>query len=402
MPFALVALAMINFAIGTQGFAFAGVLPDIARDLNVTVGAVGLLVAASSITFAVGAPIAASLVANIERRRVIVWGLIALTIINAFCAFAPSHTALVTLRIAAGVATALVGALATVAAAALVPAEKRGRAFAIVIGGLTVAFVLGVPLGSVVGGAFGWRATFLFSAGISLLSLILILVSVPRIAPIAGPRPRIADLAGNGIVMRSFALTLIGFSATFTVVAFIGPVITATTGATGAGVGALQAFIGIGSIVGLVAGGLLADRGGARGGAIAAFCIMAVSLAAYWPLLTAEAGTVPSLVIGLLILVGAAALFSLIPISLTSLASSAGAAAPVALALNSSFVSLGQGVGALWGGWLTDTFGAATTGVGGALIALAGLLVACWQLEPSPMAEPVTHQGPPSLAHKEL
>lgn len=173
MPFALFALAMINFAVGTQGFAFAGVLAELAAELGITIGEAGIVVAVSSITFAVGAPFAARMVAAIERRRVIVAGLAALAIINAVCAFASSFAELTALRTLAVVATAFVGALATVAAASLVPPEKRGRAFAIVMGGLTVAFVLGVPLGSVVGGAFGWRATFVMSAAVCAMSVAL-------------------------------------------------------------------------------------------------------------------------------------------------------------------------------------------------------------------------------------
>lgn len=375
MPFALFALAMINFAVGTQGFAFAGVLPELAADLGVSIGAAGLLVAASSIAFAVGAPVAAGLVARVERRRVIVAGLLALAMVNLACALAPSFASLVVLRVGSGVATAFVGALATVAAAALVPPERRGRAFAIVLGGLTVAFVLGVPLGSVVGGAFGWRATFLFSAMVSLFSLVLVLTSVPRIEPADGASPRIADLTGNGVVLRTLALTLLAFTATFTVVAFIGPIITATVGATGAGVGAYQALIGIGSVIGLVAGGALADRGRARLITLVAFAVMATSLAAYWPLLALPPASVPPMALGLVILVGATALFSLIPVNLARIAASAGAAAPVALALNGSLVALGQGLGATLGGILTDAISPSAMGVGGSAIAGIGLLV---------------------------
>jgi MFS transporter, DHA1 family, inner membrane transport protein len=375
MPFALFALAMINFAVGTQGFAFAGVLPELAAELGVSIGAAGLLVAASSITFAAGAPFAAGLVARVERRRVIVASLLALAAVNLACALAPSFAALLALRVGSGVATAFVGALATVAAAALVPPERRGRAFAIVLGGLTIAFVLGVPLGSVVGGAFGWRATFLFSALVSLFSLILVLASVPRIEPAAGPLPSIADLASNRVVLRTLALTLLAFTATFTVVAFIGPIITATVGVTGAGVGAFQALIGIGSIIGLVAGGASADRGRARLVTLVAFAVMATSLATYWPLLALPQASVPPMVLGLVILVGATALFSLIPVNLARIAASAGAAAPVALALNGSLVALGQGLGATLGGLLTDAVGPSAMGLGGSAIAGFGLLL---------------------------
>lgn len=376
MPFALFALAMINFAVGTQSFAFAGVLSELARDLGITVGEAGLIVAASSITFAVGAPLAARLVANVERRYVIIWGLIALTVVNLLCAVAPSFAVLTALRVAAGIATAFVGALATVAAALLVPPEKRGRAFAIVLGGLTIAFVLGVPLGSVIGGLYGWRATFGMSAIVCLLSLVLITASVPRIEPVTGARPKFADVFSNISVIRVLALTLLGFSATFTVVSFVGPVITATTGLSGAGVGALQAFIGLGSIAGLTMGGIAADRGKGQLAAALAFAIMASSLCLYWWALSAPQASVPALVMGSLMFVGASALFSLIPVNLAAITIHAGPSAPIALALNGSLVSLGQGIGALLGGTLTDKFGAAAIGPGGALIAIVGFLLA--------------------------
>jgi DHA1 family inner membrane transport protein len=373
MPFALLALAMINVAVGTQGFAFAGVLADIAKDLRISIGQAGYMVGASSITFAIGAPLAASLVAHVERRRVILVGLFALSAINAFCGMVETYPALVLLRVAAGIAAAFIGALATVAAAALVAPEKRGRAFAIVMGGLTVAFVAGVPIGSVVGGAFGWRATFWLSAAVCAVAIALIAVSVPRIASVDGPRPQVTDITGNRALLRVFTLTFLGFAATFTVVSFIGPVVTRTTGSTGAGVGALQIFIGLGSLAGLAIGGVFSDRGRGLAAQLAAFLVMAVSLAAYSPALAAPAGTVPAVAMGALIFVGATALFLLIPVNLAEIADRAGSAAPIALALNGSLVSLGQGAGALIGGQLTDAFGASAIGWGGAVLAAVGL-----------------------------
>lgn len=376
MPFALFALAMINVAVGTQGFAFAGVLADIAKDLGISIGQAGFIVGASSITFAIGAPLAASLVAHVERRRIILASLVALTVINALCGIAESYPALLALRVASGIAMAFIGALATVAAAALVPPEMRGRAFAIVMGGLTVAFVAGVPIGSVVGGTFGWRATFWLSAAVCALAIGLILVSVPRITPVPGPRPKISEIAGNRALLVVFSLTLISFAATFTVVSFIGPVVTRTTGATGAGIGALQVFIGLGSMAGLMLGGFLSDRGKGQPAQLFAFLVMALSLAAYSPALAAPTGSVPTVAMGALIFVGATALFLLIPVNLAQIAARAGAAAPIALALNSSLVSLGQGAGAVLGGQLTDAFGVSAMGVGGAGLALAGLVIA--------------------------
>lgn len=375
MPFAIFALAAINFAVGTQGFVFAGLLPEMAADLGVSIGAAGSLIAASSIVFALGAPIAASWTARHERRKVIVAGLAALAIVNAASALATSFETLFALRLASGMATAFVGALAIVSAAALVPPQQRGRAFAVVMGGLTLAFVLGVPLGSAIGGSYGWRATFAFAAVVASAATVLILAAVPRIKPTRGPRPAMRQLADNARVLHVLILTLVAFTATFTVVAFIGPIVTQTTGARGAGVGALQAFIGLGSIFGLAAGGLLADKGRARSATIAAFAIMSLSLFMYWWPLSGPPGSVSMLAMGALIFVGATALFATIPVALDRLSRWAGPAAAVALALNGSLVSLGQGAGALIGGAVTETLGAAAMGPAGAVIALLGLAI---------------------------
>lgn len=189
MPFAVVALAAVNFAIGTQGFAFAGLLSELANDLEISLGTAGLLVTASAVTFAIGAPIAAMLVAGVERKTIIVAGLVVLGAANLLCAVASSFPMLMGLRILAGLSTAFIGSFATVAVASLVSPENRGRAFALVLGGLTVAFVLGVPLGSVFGGLYGWRATFIFSTAVALLSALLILGFVPKIYPMPGQKP---------------------------------------------------------------------------------------------------------------------------------------------------------------------------------------------------------------------
>jgi MFS transporter, DHA1 family, inner membrane transport protein len=375
MRFAVFALAAINVAVGTQGFVFAGLLPDMARDLGVTVGQLGMLLAANSLMFAIGAPIAAVLTARMERRRVIVLALLALTAINMACAVAPAFQHLVLLRVLAGVSTAFVGALATVTAAALVPPDMRGRAFAIVIGGLTLAFVLGVPVGSAIGGAYGWRTTFVFAAAICVLALVLILASVPKVHPTPVAPAAFGQALRKPLVYGPMIVTLLAFFATFTVVAFIGPVITYATGATGGGVGALQSAIGFGSLAGLALGGRAVDRGSDRRATLVALAVMAISLCAYWPVMAAEAGSVSRLLLGALILVGAAALFALIPINLAQIAVAAGPAAPVALALNGSLVSLGQGLGALLGGWLTDNIGAHAMGPGGAAIAVMALLI---------------------------
>ena len=129
-------------------------------------------------------------------------------------------------------------------------------------------------------------------------------------------------------------------------------------------------------MAGLAIGGILSDRGKGRSAQLAAFSVMALSLAAYLPALAAPTGLVPTVAMGALIFVGATALFLLIPVNLAEIAARAGVAAPIALAFNGSLVSLGQGVGAVLGGQLTDAFGAAAMGVGGAALASIGFVAA--------------------------
>lgn len=376
MPFAVFALAAVNIAVGTQSFVFAGLLSELAADLGVSIGTAGLLVPASSITFAVAAPFAASLVSRFERKRIMVIGLVTLALCNALCALAPSFSWLFALRVLGGVVTAFAGSLATIAVASLVPAEKRGRAFAIVVGGLTVALVLGVPLGSVVGGHFGWRTTFNYSAGVCLFSALLILAGVPRIDPLPGPRGVFTPLLRNGPIVRVFSLTVLGFAAAFTIVSFLGPIINRLTGVTGAGVGALQAFIGIGSFAGLAAGGFAADRKAIRAGLMVAFGAMALDIGAYSWALTQPAQTTIQPLVAALIFVLASTMFAAVPMNLARLSQLAGPAAPVALALNGSLVSLGQGLGAIWGGMINDFGGLAWIGAGGAFLAAIAFAIA--------------------------
>ncbi len=376
MPFAVFALAAVNIAVGTQSFVFAGLLSELAADLGVSIGAGGLLVPASSITFAVAAPFAAALVSKLERKRVMVIGLVILAACNALCALAPSFGWLFALRVLGGVATAFAGSLATIAVTSLVPAEQRGRAFAIVVGGLTVALVLGVPLGSVVGGHFGWRTTFNYSAAVCLLSALLILATLPRIDPQPGPREAFAPLLRNGDILRVFGLTVLGFAAAFTIVSYLGPIINRLTGVTGAGVGALQVFIGIGSFAGLAAGGFVADRRAIRAGLMIAFGIMALDIAAYSWALTLPAQTTVQPLVAALIFVLASTMFAAVPMNLARLSWLAGPAAPVALALNGSLVSLGQGLGAIGGGLINDQVGLTWVGSGGAALAVCAFVLA--------------------------
>ncbi len=312
LPFGVWSLAATIFAIGTQCFAFTGSLTPMAQDLGVSEAAVGALVTVSSVTFAIVAPLAARLVMQLERRGVLVGTMIALAAVNLACSFAQDYAALVALRFLAGVVMGVSGSIASVAAAALLPPSDRARAFAAVLGGLTMSFILGAPLASVAGAATGWQGSFVLAAGIAALAAVALASSLPRLPGAASPVGQIGSALRSRAILAFYATIFASFAATFAVVAYLGPVVTATTGLSGAWIGGLQAFIGLGSILGLS----LSDRIGTAEGSRASPQIMAVIAASM--LIYLAAAALPahpwlSAPLALTILTGAAALFALVP-----------------------------------------------------------------------------------------
>lgn len=375
MPIAIYALMAVNFAIGTQTFVFAGLIADLALDLNVSIGVAGTLITAAAVTFAFGAPIAAFAIFHLERRRVILIGLIVLLLANLVAALTTEFWTLFGARVIAGIGNALAGSAVTVAVTLLVPQEKRGKAFAMVAGGLTVAFMLGIPIGTAIGGFYGWRSTFIFAAIMIAIAIALVIALIPALTPEQGERPTISQAFSNREVNRFLLLTLLGFVSLFTVVAYQGPLITHAVGVTGSGIGWYQLFIGLGSFAGLAAGGVIASRRLGKPGLRWIFLILTLTLLAYWKILQAPAQSTPEAVLALTIFIGAITLFALVPVILTGLSAIAGPLLPVILPINGSLVALGQGIGAFLGGLVTESFGFAWIGLAGMLVALVGLAV---------------------------
>lgn len=375
----LAALALASFATGTQSFVFGGLLDEMARDLGVSVGVVGQLATIYAAVVALGAPFAASVAGRFERRAVLAAALVAMAAANLAAVFAPGYAALLALRIAAALAACVITPLATTAAMAVAPPERRGRAFAIVTGGITIALVLGVPMGSVVGAAFGWRASFAFAAALVLAAAAALRLSLPRLpAPPAAERRPIGEALRLPAVRAALAFTLLGFTAIFSVAAYLGPIATRATGLGGAAIGGFQAAVGIGAIIGVMLGGRIAERSRGRAAPAAIFLAMLLTLLAYAPLLRlgphlpapAAAAT-----LALIVLLGAGALFTLIPLAQVRLAAAAPQAGPVLFGLNGSMVFAGQGAGALLGGVVAETLGYAAIGPAGAAVAALALAV---------------------------
>lgn len=369
----ILVLSLATFAMATETYVYAGHLSALAADLGVTIPAAGQLSAAFAITYALSAPVTAGYGAALDRRTVLVAGLVAVGLLNIAAALATGFTALLAIRILCGIAAGVVGPAAAAAAAALAPPERRGRALATVLAGTTLAFVLGIPLGSVVGDLFGWRATFHLAGILALLAALATRLLLPAVP--GGERAGLGTLlvAREPAVSLPLALTLVSFAATFAVTAYIGPVTTRISGLEGAGVGAIQAMIGIGSIVGVALGGRAADRPDAGGLLPASFLASAAALATLSALMLAS-GPHPILAVALGLAIGlsAAALFSRAPVIQARLVAAAPQARSVALALNGSMIFAGQGLGAALGGLVISGAGLPWVGIAGAAVALLG------------------------------
>jgi predicted MFS family arabinose efflux permease len=368
-------LAAASFATATQSFVFAGLLAEMAADLGVTVAAAGQVGTVYALAFGLSAPAVAAVLARHDRRTVMVAALVLLAAINLLIVAALAFPALLGLRVAAGIASAAVVPAATASAVALAPPEHRGRAIAVVVGGTTAAFLLGIPAGSVVGEVFGWRGCFAFAAVIALLAALAIRTSVPPVAGDAGGAAGgLAALRIPGVAPM-LALNLGAFCAVFAVAAYIGPITNEVSGLTGSGVAIMQALVGVASIAGLPLGAWLADRGRFGLAALLPLGAVAGNLLQAALLSGLAAGTALALPLqAVAVLASAGSLFALGPVVTARLATLAPQARGFILACNASAIFLGQAGGAALGG-----AGIAALGLPGAALAGAAMgLPALW------------------------
>ena len=380
-------LTLVTFAFGSGAFIFAGMLEQMAADLGVSTAVAGQLQTAFVLTSAILGPLAAWRFGRMDRKVMVIAGLSTGLILHVACALTPNFGVLLVLRALAGLAGAMSGPAASVAAAALAPPERRGSAIAMVSGGMTLAFVIGIPLGSIIGAAFGWRATFLFAALLSAIPLIAVIFFLPSI-PAPPTRP------SGGLELKTvwpfYLTTFLTFAANMTLNLYIAPIVRVATGITGAGVSAFQSMIGFGSLIGLSLGARAADRGHGRGWILQGFMIQATAMSVHFAAThhALPAGLPTMALVALGVLLAAVALFSITPVIQASLIQ-ATEGAPVALALNGSVISLGQALGSAAGGAALAGFGVPAI-PGAALILSLTALTTMALVFPRPQPKPIT------------
>ncbi len=343
MPFALYMLGLAVFAQATSEFMLSGLIPDIARDMNVSLLSAGLLTSAFAVGMVVGAPLMAVVSARLPRRRTLLTFLVAFLLVHVIGAVSTGYEVLLATRVVGALANAGFLAVALATAAGMVAPNAKGRATSVLLAGTTIACVAGVPAGALLGQLWGWRSAFWAVAVVSVPAVVAILRSVP--AGAAG-RPTVG-VRGELRAMRTWKLAitmLLGAlvnGATFCTFTYLAPLVTDVAGLGAGWVPALLALFGLGSLAGVTVGGRIADARPVpflvAGGAV---------LLAGWVAFALTAGNPVSAVV--LVLVQGAVSFAVG----STLISQVLYAAPDAPTLAGGFATAAFNVGAAVGPWI--------------------------------------------------
>ncbi|MBD0671660.1 MFS transporter [Streptomyces sp. CBMA156] len=258
-------LALGTFAVGTDAFVIAGLLPDIAESLHVDVAGAGQLVSVFAIAYAVLSPVLAALTGTWSRRTVLVTALLVFGVGNVVTAVAPGYGLVLVSRVVAAAGAAMFTPNAGATAAALAGARHRGRAIAIVTVGLTASLALGAPLGTAIGNAAGWRATMWFVTALAVPVAAVIALRLPetRLGTAAGLRRRLSPLTDRRVA-GVLACTLLAFVGVYLPYTYISSVFAPAIGGHGGRQVALLLVFGVAGTAGNLMAGNLADRYGPR------------------------------------------------------------------------------------------------------------------------------------------
>ncbi|MDB5412093.1 MAG: transporter [Rubritepida sp.] len=373
MPLALYALAATAFGIGTSEFVIMGLLIDVGRDLGVTIPVAGLLISGYALGVVVGAPLLTMLTSGLPRKKLLVWLTALFTLGNLLCALAPDYSTLMAARVVTAFAHGAFFGVGSVVATSLVPKEKQAMAIAIMFTGLTFANVLGVPLGTFIGQAYGWRATFWAVTAIGVLAFLATAFLVPAVRNEArlSLRAEIGAMASVQVWL-GLLITVLGFGGVFTAFTYIAPILTQVSGFAEGAVAPLLLLFGAGLVIGNLVAGKLADRA-----LMPTLIGSLVFLSAALALLTWTQHSQVAVAVTIFVL-GAAAFGTVPPLQMRVLQKASGAPS-LASAANIAAFNLGNAGGAALGALvLQSRLGLEAVGWAAALVTASGLAVALW------------------------
>ncbi|MEL4015722.1 MFS transporter [Dryocola clanedunensis] len=375
MPLALLALTISAFAIGTTEFVIVGLVPTIAGQLSISLPSAGLLVSIYALGVAVGAPVLTALTGKLPRKQLLIGLMVLFTAGNLLAWLSPNYETLVVARLLTGLAHGVFFSIGSTIATSLVPKEKAASAIAIMFGGLTVALVTGVPLGTFIGQHFGWRETFLAVSAIGVIALIASAILIPNNIPtraVASVKEQIKVLTHPRLLII-YAITALGYGGVFTAFTFLAPMMQDLAGYSPSAVSWILLGYGVSVAIGNIWGGKLADRHGA----VPALKFIFAALAA---LLLVFQFTATSHIAALLtVLVMGVFAFGNVPGLQVYVVQKAEEYTPnavdVASGLNIAAFNVGIALGSIIGGQTVQSFGLAQTPWIGAVIVVGALLL---------------------------
>jgi predicted MFS family arabinose efflux permease len=375
MPLALLALTISAFAIGTTEFVIVGLIPTIAEQLGVTVPSAGLLVTIYAIGVAIGAPVLTALTGRVPRKLLLISLMVLFTLGNLLAWQSPGYGTLVVARLLTGLAHGVFFSIGSTIATSLVAKERAASAIAIMFGGLTVALVTGVPLGTFIGQHFGWRETFLAVSLIGVIATVASAILVPnniKNQASASIREQFKVLTHPRLLLI-YAITALGYGGVFTTFTFLAPMMQELAGFSAPAVSWILLAYGIAVAIGNIWGGKLADRHGAVRALSFIFAALAVLLLVFQ--FTASHSIAALLTV---IVMGVFA-FGNVPGLQVYVVQKAEQYTPnavdVASGLNIAAFNVGIALGSVIGGQTVATLGLAQTPWMGALIVLVALLL---------------------------
>ncbi|MBP1842547.1 DHA1 family inner membrane transport protein [Rhizobium petrolearium] len=379
MPLALYALTAGAFGIGVTEFVIMGLLLEVSADLGVSISAAGLLISGYALGVVIGAPLLGAIAGKWSKKTLLMSLMGVFTIGNLACALAPDYWTLMAARVLTAFAHASFFGVGSVVATSLVAPNKKASAIAVMFTGLTVANILGVPFGTWLGQAYGWRSTFFAVTLIGIVALAVIAALVPRDKAATGDQEEasqgVAAVLGRRAVLLGLLTTVLSWVGVFAGFTYVAPILTEITGFSEAAVSPILLVFGGGLVVGNLLGGWLADRHllpTVIGSLLALSAVLlAMTAAIHQPVLAVIA-------IGLF---GAAAFATVAPLQMWVLQKAEGAGQGLASSFNIAAFNLGNAIGAWLGGAVIDHgpgLGAVTFVAG--LVPLAALAVAIFAI----------------------
>ncbi|CDX52270.1 putative efflux protein; MFS family [Mesorhizobium plurifarium] len=394
MPLALYALTGGAFGIGVTEFVIMGLLLDVSADLGVSISSAGLLISGYALGVVVGAPLLGALTGRLAKKTLLLALMVVFTVGNLACALAPDYWTLMAARVLTAFAHASFFGVGSVVATSLVAPNRKASAIALMFTGLTVANILGVPFGTWLGQAYGWRSTFLAVTLVGVIAFAVIALLVPRDEPVAADEEESTEGAlavlGRRPVLLGLLTTVLSWVGVFAAFTYLAPILTRVTGFSEGAVSPILLVFGGGLVAGNLLGGRLADRHlvpTVVGTLVALSAVLFAMTAAIHQPITAIVA------VGLL---GAAAFATVAPLQMWVLEKAEGAGQGLASSFNIAAFNLGNAIGAWLGGFVIDHgpgLGAVPLVAGLVPLAALGVVLMALRLERGrAIGKPVTAQ----------